>query len=977
MEDIKLDFQKTADQILLQEYTPAGVVINEQLDIVHFHGDTGAYLMPSPGKPNLNLIKMAREGLGFELRSVIHKATTTNGPATKEGVPMQSNGVDRLVNIKVIPLPKSIDPFYLVLFQETVVLEAKKPRQVTGKEKNDAKDMRIQQLERELARAREDMGAITEEQEAFNEELQSANEELLSGSEELQSLNEELETTKEELQSGNEELTIVNQELFERNEIITDARKYSDAIIAAIHEPLLVPNKDLHIRTANNSFYTTFGVTEKDTEGKLLFELGNNQWDIPSLRNLLQNILPGKKEVYDYEVTHEFPVIGERSMLLNAWEIHRESDKEKLILLAIGDITERKKAEQQLIESETHSDKERMVLYNSFMSAPAGIAILKGPTHIYEFANTDYEKLVGKKITLGKTVKEYFPELEEQGILQLLDNVFLTGEPFVSNELPIELDLEGEGILHKFFLNLVLQPMKDKNGKTERILAHIIDFTAQVTARKQIEASEKRFSNILSQSLLAIAILKGTEMVIASANDAIIELWGKGKNVIGKPLLEVLPEIKDQPFPKILDDVYTTGVPFTSPEIKAILVRNGKPEECYFNLIYQPYTEADNTITGVTILATEITEQVLARKLLLGSGERYRFLADAVPEKVWTTDEHGVVNYFNQQWMYYTGLSFEELNDWSWEKIIHADDLEAHQNLWKHSINTGEDFQLEHRFLRHDGEYRWHLSRSLAQKNEKGETVMWIGTITDIHEQKSLAEEKILLEFAEDFASYKTGEEFFSSLATYLAKKTGMDYVFIGELTEKEKNHSNINTIALSAYGKIVPNIEYPLLDGPCEKIISGTVYSYPQNCMMTFPKNGTIAQFNVQGCVGYPLTDMDGVAIGLVAVMHEKEILNHEYVSALLKIIARRAEFEMERIKFSKILSANNQQLEISNRNLAQYAYVASHDLQEPLRKIIIFARLVTDRSNDTLNEDSKNYLEKITLSALRMRELIHDLLA
>ncbi|MBA2745351.1 MAG: PAS domain S-box protein, partial [Flavisolibacter sp.] len=674
-ESLKLDFQKTADEILLQEYTPAGVVINEQFEIVHFRGDTGAYLMFSPGKPNLSLIKMAREGLGFELRSVIHKAKTTNGPATKEGVLMQLNGIDRLVNIKVIPLPKTIDPFYLVLFQETVVLEAKKPRKVTGKEKSDAKDMRIQQLERELAQTREDMRAITEDQEAFNEELQSANEELLSGSEELQSVNEELETTKEELQSGNEELNVVNQELFERNEIITDARKYSDAIIASLHEPLLVLNKDLNIRTANLSFYNTFKVDEKDTEGKLLFELGNNQWDIPALRTLLLSILPGRKEVYDYEVTHIFPAIGERIMLLNAWEIHRESDKEKLILLAIADITERKAAERQLVES------------------------------------------------LGKI----------------------------------------------------------------------------------------------------------------------------------------------------------------------------------------------------------------------------RFLADAVPEKIWTTDGNGAVNYFNQQWIYYTGLSFEELKDWSWEKVIYPDDLDAHQKLWQHSVESGKEFQLEHRFLRHDGEYRWHLSRGLPQKDENGKIIMWVGTITDMHEQKTLAEEKILLEFAEDFASYKTGEEFFSSLVSYLAKKTGMDYVFIGELAEKEKNNFSIKSIAISANGNMVSNIEYPLPGGACEQVIRGTVYNYPKDCGVKFPNNELVKRFHPEGYVGYPLTDIDGNKIGIVAVMHGKEIPNDEYVSALLKIIARRAEFEMQRIKFNEVLSANNQKLEISNRNLAQYAYVASHDLQEPLRKIITFAKLVT----------------------------------
>jgi light-regulated signal transduction histidine kinase (bacteriophytochrome) len=139
---------------------------------------------------------------------------------------------------------------------------------------------------------------------------------------------------------------------------------------------------------------------------------------------------------------------------------------------------------------------------------------------------------------------------------------------------------------------------------------------------------------------------------------------------------------------------------------------------------------------------------------------------------------------------------------------------------------------------------------------------------------------------------------------------------------------------------------------------------------------NEIIIRFNAKGYSGCPLADMDGNVIGLVAVLHGKEIPNGEYVCALLKIIARRAEFEMERIKFSKILSENNLQLEISNRNLSQYAYVASHDLQEPLRKIMTFAKLATDRSNDTANEDSKNYLEKINRSALRMRDLIQDLL-
>ena len=157
-------------------------------------------------------------------------------------------------------------------------------------------------MEKELAQTREDMRSITEDQEAANEELQSANEELLSSSEELQSLNEELETSKEELQSTNEELTVVNQEMISLNEQVTDARDYAEAIITTIREPLLVLDKNLRVKTANNAFYETFQVNEKETEGSLIYDLGNKQWNIPELRTLLEKILPEKTRFKDFEV---------------------------------------------------------------------------------------------------------------------------------------------------------------------------------------------------------------------------------------------------------------------------------------------------------------------------------------------------------------------------------------------------------------------------------------------------------------------------------------------------------------------------------------------------------------------------------------------------------------------------------------------------------------------------------------------------
>lgn len=130
------------------------------------------------------------------------------------------------------------------------------------------------------------MRTVIEEQEAANEELQSVNEEIVSSNEELQSINEELETSKEELESSNEELITINQELQMRNEQLAEIQEYSEAIFTTIRESLLILDKSLRIKNANSCFYKTFHVTEEETEGKLLYEVGNKQWDIPRLREL-------------------------------------------------------------------------------------------------------------------------------------------------------------------------------------------------------------------------------------------------------------------------------------------------------------------------------------------------------------------------------------------------------------------------------------------------------------------------------------------------------------------------------------------------------------------------------------------------------------------------------------------------------------------------------------------------------------------
>ncbi len=345
------DYRKSAEAMLLSKYTPAGVVVNEQLDIVHIHGSITPFLEPSPGKPTFNLLKMAREGLAFELRNAVHKAKSNQTPVIKKGIPVGTNGKQGLITIEIIPLINTVEPHFLILFTKTIPVvapeEKRKGSTALQKVKKEAQ-LRIQQVENELAQTREDMRSITEDQEAANEELQSANEELLSSSEEMQSLNEELETSMEELQSTNEELTIVNHELLDKQDQLNTSRVYSEAIIATLREPLVVLDKSLRIKTANAYFYKKFNIEEHEVENKLFYEIQNRQWGDQLMRSMLERILPQKSSIVDFEIKLKFLSIGERTLLLNARQIVNERTAEQLILLAIEDVTERKQVADNL-----------------------------------------------------------------------------------------------------------------------------------------------------------------------------------------------------------------------------------------------------------------------------------------------------------------------------------------------------------------------------------------------------------------------------------------------------------------------------------------------------------------------------------------------------------------------------------------------------------------------------------------------------
>ena len=329
------------DNVLVTEFMPASVVINHQMEIIQFRGSTDLYLTHPKGKATFNILKMARPEIAFELRNLISKSIKGKRRISKTGIELKINSAAKIISLEIVPLAiEWNEPLLLILFTEHEQSELYSNRISSNNEISSANERKIKRLEHELADAHSDALSISQEHEAFAEEFQSTIEEVVSSNEELQTLNEELETSKEEIESANEELTSANQELQTRNDLLTESYAYSEAIVSTMHEPMLVLGKDLRVRSANKAFYQKFGVTEDQTEGVLLYDLGDKQWNIPALRELLEEIIPKNSHFYNYEVKHTFSNLGEKVMSLNASRVIQNAHREQLILLVIADITE-------------------------------------------------------------------------------------------------------------------------------------------------------------------------------------------------------------------------------------------------------------------------------------------------------------------------------------------------------------------------------------------------------------------------------------------------------------------------------------------------------------------------------------------------------------------------------------------------------------------------------------------------------------
>jgi two-component system, chemotaxis family, CheB/CheR fusion protein len=296
--------QHEANRLILERYSPAGVVVDGEGHIVQFRGQTGRYLEPAPGDPNLSVLKMAREGLLYGLRAALQSARKRSAAVRREGLRVRSNGGWHDVDLEVLPLPVGDRHHYLVLFHEPAEAPSRRRRKgvkAPARASSRASEAGLAALQQELAASREHLQSIIQELEAANEELQSANEEILSSNEELQSTNEELDTAKEELQSTNEELNTVNEELHGRNEELSRVNSDLVNLLGSVEIAIVIVSSDMRIRRFTPMAERILNLIPSDV-GRPIGHIKPNI-DCPDLEDAIvdavDRVTPNEREVQD------------------------------------------------------------------------------------------------------------------------------------------------------------------------------------------------------------------------------------------------------------------------------------------------------------------------------------------------------------------------------------------------------------------------------------------------------------------------------------------------------------------------------------------------------------------------------------------------------------------------------------------------------------------------------------------------------
>lgn len=492
------DLQGELDSVLPARYVPNGVIVNGDLEILRFLGDTSSYLKPAPGKPSMNLRRMASGEFLLELRAAIHIAKRSACAVRKEIAASHQGGAPKRIQLEVLPIKASNlhQECFLILFEEPGA--ARPGPRLAGGARDGRDSRRVIELKEDLAVSGEQLKAIIEEQEATNMRLKVSNEELLSGNEELQSVNEEFETAKEELQSTNEELLTSTEELGEANQVLNRANSDFSNLLANIDIPILLLDPDLAVRRFTPPAEKALNMSA-DKIGRSIAEV-KLPLLIPNLKQLLLKVIRNgqvqKREVQDTQGRWHYlvarPYRTEKSKT--------EKSKTEGAVMALIDIQDRKLAEKnvQRLATVVLDSNDSVIIIDMDGRITAWN---KGAQKMYGYTEAE---------ALGMNISRLMPEKKR---VKARDLVRVSAAPIETRRRA------KNGRILDVLLTVTV--LRDDKGRPVEVAQTERDITEQKRAERERKLSEKTMLR------LGTSVLDSNDaFIICDLNDRIIA-WNK------------------------------------------------------------------------------------------------------------------------------------------------------------------------------------------------------------------------------------------------------------------------------------------------------------------------------------------------------------------------------------------------------------------------------------------------------------------
>ena len=461
------DIRRSGDRVLLRRLSPCGVTIDSELRVLEFRGRTSAYLEQPTGAASLDFLRMIREDLLTDVRTVLEQAMKSEAPAKRQSMVTNDAGRSEHLAIEVIPFhaPPSQERFFHVLFRaakgaESAVVPTHSQQNLPA----EAAEERTTALREQLVSTREAFQAILEDREATNEEMQVANEEMQSANEELQSTNEELETAKEELQSANEELTTLNDELGVRNTELTLLINDLNNLSSGVDFPVVMLDKNLRMRRFSAKAAEMF----KLEDGKIGERIDILSSELPELPKLASRVMR-RREGVEKEIVradgHHYS-LRIRPYLTNVGEV----EGAVIFLININQIKQAEKERQELSDT----------LASLFESTPDAVLTVNAAGRI-ERVNEQAEKMFGsdRRELMGKPIAKLIPGHFPKGPVK-------RGADSLTTPTGLELLAQRKGG-STFPVEIMLSPLGLAGA--EGMIATVRD----ITERKRVEQALSQF----------------------------------------------------------------------------------------------------------------------------------------------------------------------------------------------------------------------------------------------------------------------------------------------------------------------------------------------------------------------------------------------------------------------------------------------------------------------------------------------------